>query len=89
MIDVEFDADAVQDALSGQADTLRSALEARIQQKLSGEVLQIAPELLPRLLSLLWRTMEKTRPCRSPAWGCHMRPSRNSAGRRQPMISSR
>ena len=41
MIDVEFDADAVQDALSGQADTLRSALEARIQQKLSGEVLQI------------------------------------------------
>ncbi|MGH6868276.1 MAG: hypothetical protein ACREDA_05270, partial [Methylocella sp.] len=40
MIDVEFDAQAVQDALSGQADALRGALEARIQQKLSGEVLQ-------------------------------------------------
>jgi phage gpG-like protein len=40
MIDVEFDAQAVQDALLGQADALRSALEARIQQKLSGEVLQ-------------------------------------------------
>jgi phage gpG-like protein len=41
MIDVEFDAQAVQDALLGQADALRGALEARIQQKLSGEVLQI------------------------------------------------
>ncbi|MGH6851724.1 MAG: hypothetical protein ACREDJ_00695 [Methylocella sp.] len=40
MIDVEFDAQAVQDALLGQADAVRSALEARIQQKLSGEVLQ-------------------------------------------------
>ncbi|MDQ6867145.1 MAG: hypothetical protein M3178_01515 [Pseudomonadota bacterium] len=40
MIDVEFDAQAVQDALLGQADALRGALEARIQQKLSGEVLQ-------------------------------------------------
>ena len=40
MIDVEFDAQAVRDALLGQADALRSALEARIQQKLSGEVLQ-------------------------------------------------
>jgi phage gpG-like protein len=41
MIDFEFDMQAVQDALSGQADTLRIALEARIQQKLSGEVLQL------------------------------------------------
>jgi len=40
MIDVEFDAQAVQGALLGQADALRGALEARIQQKLSGEVLQ-------------------------------------------------
>jgi phage gpG-like protein len=40
MIDVAFDAQAVQDALLGQADALRDALEARIQQKLSGEVLQ-------------------------------------------------
>src|ERR1700716_1353484 len=40
MIGVEFDAQAVQDALLGQADALRCALEARIQQKLSGEVLQ-------------------------------------------------
>jgi phage gpG-like protein len=40
MIDVEFDSQAVQDALLGQADALRGALEARIQQKLSGEVLQ-------------------------------------------------
>ncbi|MGH6848443.1 MAG: hypothetical protein ACREC0_13705 [Methylocella sp.] len=40
MIDVEFDAQAVQDSLLGQADALRGALEARIQQKLSGEVLQ-------------------------------------------------
>lgn len=40
MIDAEFDAQAVQDALLGQADALRGALEARIQQKLSGEVLQ-------------------------------------------------
>jgi phage gpG-like protein len=40
MIEVEFDAQAVQDALSSQADALRGALEARIQQKLSGEVLQ-------------------------------------------------
>ena len=40
MIDVEFGAPAVQDALLGQADVLRGALEARIQQKLSGEVLQ-------------------------------------------------
>ena len=40
MIGVEFDAQAVQDALLSQADALRGALEARIQQKLSGEVLQ-------------------------------------------------
>jgi phage gpG-like protein len=40
MIEVEFDAGAVRDALLGQADALRGALEARIQQKLSGEVLQ-------------------------------------------------
>ena len=39
MIDVEFDAQAVQDALLGQADALRGALQDRIQQKLSGEVL--------------------------------------------------
>lgn len=41
MIDVEFDAQAVQHALLDQADALRSALEALIQQKLSGEVLEI------------------------------------------------
>jgi phage gpG-like protein len=41
MIDVEFDVQAVQDALLGQADNLRTALEARIQQKLFGEVLQV------------------------------------------------
>jgi phage gpG-like protein len=40
MIDVEFDAQAVQDALLGQADALRGALEDRIRQKLSGEVLE-------------------------------------------------
>ena len=40
MIGVEFDAQAVQDALLGQADALRGTLEARIQQKLSGVVLQ-------------------------------------------------
>jgi phage gpG-like protein len=40
MIEVEFDAGAARDALLGQADALRGALEARIQQKLSGEVLQ-------------------------------------------------
>jgi phage gpG-like protein len=40
MIGVEFDTQAVYDALLGQADALRGALEARIQQKLSGEVLQ-------------------------------------------------
>jgi len=41
MIAVEFDVQAVQDALLGQTDALRGALETRIQQKLSGEVLQI------------------------------------------------
>jgi phage gpG-like protein len=40
MIGVEFDTQAVHDALLGQADALRGALEARIQQMLSGEVLQ-------------------------------------------------
>jgi hypothetical protein len=40
MIGVEFDTQAVHDALLGQADALRGALESRIQQKLSGEVLQ-------------------------------------------------
>ena len=40
MIDVQFNAQAVQNALLGQADTLRGALEAKIQQKLSGKVLQ-------------------------------------------------
>jgi hypothetical protein len=40
MIDVEFDARAVQDAVLDQADTLRGALEARIQRKVFGEVLQ-------------------------------------------------
>ena len=40
MIDVKFDAQAVQDARLGQADALRGALEDRIQQKLSGEVLE-------------------------------------------------
>jgi hypothetical protein len=33
MIDVEFDAQAVQDALLDQADALRGALEALIQHK--------------------------------------------------------
>jgi phage gpG-like protein len=40
MIGVEFDTQAVQGALLGKANALRGALEARIQQKLSGEVLQ-------------------------------------------------
>jgi phage gpG-like protein len=40
MIEVEFDSQAVQNALLDRADALRSTLEARIQQKLSGEVLQ-------------------------------------------------
>jgi phage gpG-like protein len=40
MIEVEFDAQALQDALLGQAESFRDALETRIQQKLSGEVLQ-------------------------------------------------
>ncbi len=40
MIEAAFDAGAVQDALVEQADALCAALEARIQQKLSGEVLQ-------------------------------------------------
>ncbi len=40
MIGVEFDAQAVHDALLSQADALRGTLQARIQQKLSGEVLQ-------------------------------------------------
>ncbi len=40
MIGVEFDAQAVQGALLGKADALRGTLEARIQQKLSGDVLQ-------------------------------------------------
>ncbi|MGH6839643.1 MAG: hypothetical protein ACREDT_12765 [Methylocella sp.] len=40
MIDVEFDTQAVQDALLSQADALRGALEDRIQRKLSGEVLE-------------------------------------------------
>jgi phage gpG-like protein len=40
MIGIEFDAQAVQDALLGQADALRGALEVRIQQKLSGEAVQ-------------------------------------------------
>ncbi|WOJ88052.1 hypothetical protein RZS28_09295 [Methylocapsa polymorpha] len=40
MIDFEFDASAVHDALRDQADALRNAVEARIRQKLSGEVLQ-------------------------------------------------
>lgn len=39
MIDVEFDAEAVQDGLLRQAESLRDALESRIQQKLAGEVL--------------------------------------------------
>jgi phage gpG-like protein len=41
MIDVEFNAAAVHHALLGQADALRSALEVRIRQRLSGECLQI------------------------------------------------
>ncbi len=40
MIEAIFDAGAAQEALLGQADTLRAALEARIRQKLSGDVLQ-------------------------------------------------
>jgi phage gpG-like protein len=40
MIDVEFDSQAVQNALLDRADELRGTLEARVQQKLSGEVLQ-------------------------------------------------
>jgi phage gpG-like protein len=39
MITVEFDAQAVQDALLAKAKSFRDALEARIQRKLSGEAL--------------------------------------------------
>lgn len=40
MIEAIFDAGAVRDAMLEQASSLRDALEARIQQKLSGEALQ-------------------------------------------------
>jgi phage gpG-like protein len=40
MSEVEFDVRAVQNALLGEAGAFRDALEARIQQKLSGEILQ-------------------------------------------------
>lgn len=40
MIEVIFDVEAVRNALSDQAEALRNALENRIQQKLSGVVLQ-------------------------------------------------
>ncbi len=40
MIEAVFDAGAVQAALLQRADALRAALEARIQQKLSGESLK-------------------------------------------------
>lgn len=39
MSDTKFDSQAMQDALTGRADSLRRALESRIQQKLSGEIL--------------------------------------------------
>ena len=41
MIDVEFDAEALQDALLDQANILRRALAERVQQKLSDEVLHV------------------------------------------------
>jgi phage gpG-like protein len=40
MITVEFDTQAVQNALLGKAESFRDALESRIQRKLSGEALQ-------------------------------------------------
>ena len=40
MIEASLDAGAVQNALLRRADTLRAALEARIAQRLSGEILQ-------------------------------------------------
>jgi phage gpG-like protein len=40
MIELEFDTRAVQDALQRQAEFYRDALQARIQQKLSGEILK-------------------------------------------------
>ena len=40
MTEVEFDAKAVENALLGQATSFRNALDTRIQQKLTGEVLQ-------------------------------------------------
>lgn len=41
MIDIKFDSEAVQAALVERADELRAALEDRIKQKLSGEVLAV------------------------------------------------
>lgn len=40
MIDITIDAAAAQDALLRKAEALRGALEARIREKLSGQVLQ-------------------------------------------------
>ena len=51
MIDVVFDAEAMQNALLGQADSLCNALEARIQRKLSGEILQIRSGALAASIS--------------------------------------
>lgn len=41
MMDIQFDIQAVHDALLEQANALKDVLEARIQQKLSGDVLQL------------------------------------------------
>jgi len=41
MIDIELNINAVQDALLGKANALCEALSDRIQQKLSGQVLQL------------------------------------------------
>ncbi|QBR70663.1 hypothetical protein CU048_04535 [Beijerinckiaceae bacterium] len=39
MSEIDLDAQAVMDALIGEADALRDALESRIQRKLTGEIL--------------------------------------------------
>lgn len=41
MMDIQFDIQAVHDALLEQANALKDVLEAQIQQKLSGDVLQL------------------------------------------------
>lgn len=87
MIDVEFDAEALQDALLDQANILRSALAERVQQKLSDEVLHVRSGALADLSCPPSRTINQIYQSRLVALACHMRQSRSSAERRPPTIS--